>query len=76
MPRKNTAKKAENEEKKVNVPEAPENEAGENAVIDRILRMNSGYAEVYIDQKGGVFAPGTPQPVRGSAKLYKNKYHQ
>jgi hypothetical protein len=51
-------------------------EAEENAQADAILKLYPGYAELYIDSRGGVFAPGTPAHIRGNARLYKNKYHQ
>ena len=46
------------------------------AFVDEILKSHTDYSELYIDSLGGIYAPGTPEPVRGKAKLYKNKYHK
>ena len=77
--------KKEQEEKKVSqaedkAPEKPKkaNDTKEEipAFVDEILKSHTDYSELYIDSLGGIYAPGTPEPVRGKAKLYKNKYHK
>ena len=77
--------KKEQEEKKVSqaedkAPEKPKKAKDTQeeipAFVDEILKSHTDYSELYIDSLGGIYAPGTPEPVRGKAKLYKNKYHK
>ena len=68
-------------EKKDSAPASEKEEkakpdAEEESRVDKILKMYPQYAELYIDSKGGVYTVNTPDPVRGKAKLYKNKYHK
>lgn len=39
-----------------------------------ILRAFTGYATLYVDRHGGVFAPDTPAAIRASAVLYRNPF--
>ena len=41
-----------------------------------ILRTFPAYASMYIDNQGGIYAPDTPERIRGNAVLYKNPYHK
>ncbi len=70
------APEAQAPEPKADGKKETKKEAEENAHADAILKLYPQYAELYIDGKGGVFAPGTPAHIRGNARLYKNKYHQ
>ena len=49
-------------------------ETEEDKQADAILKLYPQYKELYIDSKGGAFTVGTPEHIRGKAKLYKNKY--
>ena len=77
-------KKEEKELEKKEAEKAPEAKAAKKAVVvseedehaDALLKLYPQYAELYIDGKGGVFAPSTPAHIRGNARLYKNKYHK
>jgi hypothetical protein len=44
--------------------------------IDRILRTNSAYAELWIDLQGGTYTVNTSPALRGTATLYTNPYHK
>jgi hypothetical protein len=63
-------------EKKADGKKETKKEAEENRHADALLKLYPMYAELYIDSRGGVFAPNTPAHIRGNARLYKNKYHQ
>ena len=39
-----------------------------------ILETFKNYETLYVDRSGSVYAPGTPERIRGSAKLYTNPY--
>ena len=41
-----------------------------------ILKSFSQYESLYVDGKGGIYAPNTPRAIRGSATLYKNPYYK
>lgn len=77
-------KKEEKELEKKEAEKAPEAKAAKKAAVvseedehaDALLKLYPQYAELYIDGKGGVFAPSTPEHIRGNARLYKNKYHK
>ena len=72
------------EPEKKEAEKAPEAKAAKKAAVvseenehaDALLKLYPQYAELYIDGKGGVFAPSTPAHIRGNARLYKNKYHK
>ena len=71
---------AEKEQPEDKAPEKPKKAKDTKeeipAFVDEILKSHTDYSELYIDSLGGIYAPGTPEPVRGKAKLYKNKYHK
>jgi len=75
-------KEPEKAKESVQVIEAPVQEQKRAATgkteipeyVTRILKAFSTYKELYIDIRGGAFAPDSPANVRGNATLYKNPY--
>jgi hypothetical protein len=66
VPAPKTGKKPEAEKPAGTIPEH----------IDRILKVNSTYAQLYIDPHGGTFTVNTPPAFRSTATLYTNPYYK
>ena len=55
------------------VSKKSDKESPDNFTME-VLKAYSNYESLYVDKHGCAYTPDTPEPIRGSAVLYKNPH--